>query len=78
MEKENDPSQELERYKQLCIRSQYLLDEGIEAMMGIKDAMTKLINAIKLHKFSIEDGKDPYESNLSLWDLLDDDDINKW
>jgi hypothetical protein len=57
---------------------QYFLDESIEMMQSIKDCMLKIINAVKLHKFSIEDGKNRDDCDANLWQILDDEDISKW
>ena len=59
-------------------RKQYFLDESIEMMQSIKDCMLKIINAVKLHKFSIEDGKNRDDCDANLWQILDDEDISKW
>jgi hypothetical protein len=47
-------------------------------MTAIKNCMLKIVNAIKLHKFSIEDGKNTDDCNLKLWQILDKEEIQGW
>lgn len=64
--------------KKLHDAKQYFLDDAIEMMQSIKDAMLKLVNSIKLHKFSIEDGKNIHDCNDKLWTILETEDYNNW
>lgn len=69
---------EIEKYRKLCIRSQYLVDEGIEVMTGVSQSLKDILNAVRLHKFSIEDGKNVDECNDKLWELLEDETFSQW
>lgn len=76
--KTKELEQQIEHYKKLCARSQFLVDEGLEIMVGIKECLQQITNAIRLHKFSIEDGKNYDECNQELWDILEDGNISQW
>lgn len=65
--------EEIKKLKKNVIRSQYLLDEGIEIMIGVKDRIITLMNAIKEHRFRTEDAKltiSDYDEKL--WQVVDE------
>jgi hypothetical protein len=57
---------------------QYFLDEAIEMMESIKNQMHNIVQSIKLHKFSIEDGNHRDDADAKLWEILDDETISNW
>lgn len=64
---------EIEKMKKFVARSQYMLDEGIEIMISIKDRFLLLMNAIKEHKFRKEDaGLAVSEYDERLWEILEE------
>lgn len=65
--------EEIKTLKKNAIRSQYLLDEGIEIMTGVHERIVTLMSAIKEHRFRTEDAKltiSDYDEKL--WEVLEE------
>lgn len=74
----NQLQEKYDKLKKLHDAKQYFLDDAIEMMTAIKNCMLEIVNAIKLHKFSIEDGKNIDDCNAKLWQVLDKEEIQEW
>lgn len=65
--------EEIKKLKKNAIRSQYMLDEGIEIMTGVHERIVTLMNAIKEHRFRTEDAKlTVSDYDEKLWQVLDE------
>lgn len=69
---------ELASIKKSQAAYQFFMDEGIDIMSAIKEKMQFIVNQIKLHKFSIEDGKNIDDCNEKLWVILEDESLKDW